>query len=65
MVDGVAEGEESVGRQADPGQLRQEGVLLFSREGFGHRVEVSLPHHPLGRRDVALDVPSAQKMKKK
>ena len=65
MVDGVTEGEESVGGQADPGQLGEEGVFLLGRQGFRHLVEVRLPCRPLGRRDVALDVPSTHKAKKR
>lgn len=60
VVDGVAEGEESVGGQADPGQLSQEGVLFLGRQGFRHRVEVRLPRQPLRRRDVTLDVPATR-----
>lgn len=57
VVDGVAEGEESVGRQADARKLCEERVLLLGRQGLRLGLEVGLPRRPLRRGDVTLDVP--------
>lgn len=58
VVDGVAEGEEGVGRQAHTRELGQERVLLLRSEGLRLGLEVGLPCQPLRRRDVTLDVPA-------
>lgn len=56
VVNGVTEGEKGVRRQANPGKLLQERLLIFRRQGLRDGLEVRLPRHPLGGSDVALDV---------
>mmetsp|Transcript_89375 Transcript_89375/g.236341 ORF Transcript_89375/g.236341 Transcript_89375/m.236341 type:complete len:549 (+) Transcript_89375:284-1930(+) len=59
MIDGVAEGEERVGRDRHAVEAGEELVLLGCRQRLGRSAEVLLPLRQLRLLHVALDVPHA------